>query len=129
MSEWSMRFDDELEKIGYRVGWLHSDVYNVYAPNGKLIGVEKNVHDARTRAYREYQKTMKPKPSDHYLVTYEDYGKEPKHVAVAHTWEEAREEIRKRLDVPALDESAWEKGDGVTEYVLGDAAYVVRWIP
>ena len=67
--------------------------------------------------------------SDYYLITYEDYGKEPKHVAVVHTWEEAREEIRKRLDVPALDESAWEKGDGVTEYVLGDAAYVVRWIP
>jgi hypothetical protein len=57
MSEWSMSFDDELEKLGYRVGWLHSDVYNVYDPRGNVIGVEKNIRDARTRAHREYQKT------------------------------------------------------------------------
>jgi hypothetical protein len=69
---------------------------------------------------------MKP---EHYLITYEDYGKEPKHIAVVHTWDEACEFIRKALDVEQLDGSAWEKGDGQTDYVLGDAAYVVRWIP
>lgn len=67
--------------------------------------------------------------TDHYLITYEDHGKEPKHVAVVHTWEEACEVIRQRLGVEKLSDRDWEKGDGVTEYVLGDAAYVVRWIP
>lgn len=67
--------------------------------------------------------------NDHYLITYEDHGKEPKHIAVVHTWAEAREVIRQRLGVEHLNDNDWEKGDGVTEYILGDAAYVVRWIP
>lgn len=131
MSEWAMSFDDELEKLGYRVGWLHSDVYNVYDPRGNVIGVEKNIRDARTKAYNHHQmkQVSVPKSQSHYLISYEDYGKDPKHIAVVHSWQEACEVIRQRLDVAALDESAWEKGDGVTEYVLGDAAYVVRWIP
>lgn len=65
----------------------------------------------------------------HYLVTYEEHGKEPKFLTVVHTWKEACEYIRWQLDVEALDDSAWEKGDGQTDYVIGDAAYVVRWIP
>lgn len=54
MSEWSISFDDELEKMGYRVGWLHSDIYNVYDPRGNVIGVEKNIRDARTRAHQHH---------------------------------------------------------------------------
>lgn len=67
--------------------------------------------------------------TDHYLITYEDYGKDPKHLTVVHTWEEACEFIRIALGVEKLSDSDWEKGDGQTDYVLGDAAYVVRWIP
>ena len=50
-----MSFDDELEN-GYRVGWLHSDVYNVYDPR-QCSGVEKNIRDLKRAHIGEYQKT------------------------------------------------------------------------
>jgi len=65
----------------------------------------------------------------HYLITFEDYGKEPKHLKVTDTFEQACEFIRQQLDVNALDDSAWYKDERQSEYVIGDAAYVVEWIP
>lgn len=57
MSDWSISFDDELEKIGYRVKWTAWNTYDVYAPGEVLIDSgSRSKQDARTAAWDHFHK-------------------------------------------------------------------------
>jgi hypothetical protein len=60
VSDWNISFDDELERVGYRMKYTYTCMYNVYAPNGAWISCSRNKADARTAAYNHWQNSKQP---------------------------------------------------------------------
>lgn len=64
MSAWETKFDDELERIGYRVRWEANRSYSVFAPGEKYFSSENSLANARTAAYNHWQASKKSTSTD-----------------------------------------------------------------